>query len=132
MPVSRKHLLKNGCSFLDEEGREGTANRDLSLAQLPGPVGTSKAVTDQGNPTVLGTTFRTPYLVAKHQEGPTGLLKKKVGPPNFLVGIHDRDPLPHASPFTLTSLEHGNVYEAMRLAQSFEKDGGRKVYRGSL
>lgn len=55
--VSRKHLLKNGCSFLDEEGREGTANRDLSLAQLPGPVGTSKAVTDQGNPTVLGTTF---------------------------------------------------------------------------
>lgn len=78
--VSRKHLLKKGCSFLDKEGREGTANPYPSLAQIPGPVGTSKAAIDQGNLTLLGTTFWTPYLVAKHQEDPTGLLKK-VGSP---------------------------------------------------
>lgn len=46
------------------------------------------------------------------------------------MGVHDRDPLPHASPSTLTSLEHGKVYETVRLAQSLEKDGERKVYRG--
>lgn len=48
------------------------------------------------------------------------------------MGVHDRDPLLQASPSTLTSLEQGKVYETVHRAQSFEKDGERKVYRGQL
>lgn len=49
--------FKERMPFPDEEGREGTANLHLSLAQTPGPGGASKAVRGQGKLTLVGTTF---------------------------------------------------------------------------
>ena len=79
--------------------------------------------------------------MAWYQEESKNLLEKVVPPKGVCaMGIWDWDswwrvPVTRASahvfPFTLNSLEHGKMYEIMLLAQSFKKDGERRLWIAS-